>query len=419
MIVTNLNPDGPGSLQEACAAEGPRIVVFEVSGVISNTIAIEHSKITLAGQTAPGAGITIEGMLVSKPGTADVVARFLRVRPRPVETVILPEQDGGGPLAVRLRKIGVEMKNPHENWYDEYDGVKMTQARNVVLDHLSCSWSDDELISLCETHHITVQWCALEETNLGKHTKYNGHHNFALFSAYNKAGFISIHHNLIANNSRRAPTVRDGMGDIRNNVIYNYRQGFTHDGGSKGPLNLVGNVFKLGPNSEKPMPQVIWWGSRVKTICLEKAALYHLADNRDFHDARENLALGEGRISERPFGMPAVTTQPAMEAYEMVLARAGAFPRDAVTRRTIEEVRDGTGAWGRREPEGGLMAGLTPGRAPKDADRDGMPDEWEKKNGLDPTQDDSAKAMPDGYTAVEVYLAERAETLVKGAGGDE
>ena len=132
MIVTNLNPDGPGSLQEACAAAGPRIVVFEVSGVISNTITIENSNITIAGQTAPGAGITIAGMLVSKPGIADIVVRYLRVRPPPVRTVILPQRDGGGALAVRLRKIGVEMKNPHENWYAEYDGVKMTRARTTM-----------------------------------------------------------------------------------------------------------------------------------------------------------------------------------------------------------------------------------------------------------------------------------------------
>jgi hypothetical protein len=77
-------------------------VVFAVSGVIRNTITIEHSNITVAGQTAVGAGITIEGMLVCKPGIRDIVVRFVRVRPRPVEEVIRPKEEGGGPLAVRL-----------------------------------------------------------------------------------------------------------------------------------------------------------------------------------------------------------------------------------------------------------------------------------------------------------------------------
>jgi hypothetical protein len=59
------------------------------------------------------------------------------------------------------------------------------------------------------------------------------------------------------------------------------------------------------------------------------------------------------------------------------------------------------------------MAGLTPRPAPQDTDRDGMPDEWEKKNGLDAAKDDSAKVMEGGYTAIEVYLAERAAELVE------
>jgi hypothetical protein len=297
-----------------------------------------------------------------------------------------------------------------------HDAVQLNGVRRLVLDHLTASWAADEVLSVCRSTEVTVQWCTIESGAIGEGKTFNGYHSCGIFSAYNDKSSISIHHNLLAHVSRRNPTVRTGGADIRNNVIYNYRQGFTHDYGARHMFNIVGNVYQLGPNSEKPMPQVIWWGSRVKTICLDKTASYYLADNRDFQDAGKDLVLGQGRMSERPFEMPPVTTQPAMDAYEMVLKQAGCFPRDAVTRRTIEEVRNGTGAWGRREPEGGLLAGLTPSDPPKDADRDGMPDEWEKKNGLDPTRDDSTKVMPDGYTAVERYLAERAEALVKGTG---
>lgn len=106
------------------------------------------------------------------------------------------------------------------------------------------------------------------------------------------------------------------------------------------------------------------------------------------------------RLKE-PMPAPPVTTQKAQEAYELVLKRAGAWPRDAVTMQPIEEVRAGTGEYGRREPKSGLMEGLTPGVAPLDTDKDGISDGWEKKNGLDPAKDDSGKAMPSGFNLLE------------------
>jgi pectate lyase len=407
MIVTNLNPDGPGSLQEACATPGPRIVVFAVSGVISNTITIEHSNITIAGQTAPGAGITIEGMLVTKPGIRDIVVRFVRVRPRPPDEVIRPNEEGGGALNLRLRKIQVELKNPHENWFAEYDAIKMSGNAYVVLDHVSCSWSHDELIEFCYTHHVTVQWCTLEETDVGKHQKYGGHHNFSLFCAYNQKDFITVHHCLLANSARRNPAIRDGVADIRNNVIYNFKHGLSHDDNGRNEYNVVGNVFRSGPGPET-FPGSRWGGAGAAPFCTTRETTYFCRDN--WFDGKET-DITQGKLVDSPVEMPPVTTQPAMEAYELVLARAGAWPRDAVTRRTIKDVHDRTGKWGRRDPEGGLMAGLTPRPAPQDTDRDGMPDDWERKNGLDPAKDDSAKIMPNGYTAIELYLNELAEAL--------
>jgi pectate lyase len=425
MIVTNLNPDGPGSLQEACAAEGPRIVVFAVSGVIRNMITIENSNITIAGQTAPGAGITIEGQLVSKEGISDVVIRHLRVRPLKVaDSYAGPEGEArarrqhacglGNPgLSQEQKQFRIEAvrADPGE-WHD---AVQLNGVKRLILDHLTASWAADEIVSVCRSTEVTVQWCTIESGAVGEGTKFNGYHSNGLFSAYNRKDYISIHHNLFAHTMRRNPTVRDGAADIRNNVIYNYRQGFSHDGGSSGPFNIVGNVYKIGPNSNKPAPQATWWGSRVKTLCLDPKVPYHLADNRDFHDATLDLRLGPVPSAQKPFDMPPVTTQPAMDAYELVLARAGAFPRDAVTQRTIEEARTGKGDWGRREPEGGLMAGLTPADPPVDTDKDGMPDEWEKKHGLDRARDDSAKVMEGGYTAVEVYINELAAQLLRTA----
>jgi pectate lyase len=429
ITVTNLNADGPGSLQAACDEKGPRIVVFAVSGVIPATIFIEHSNITIAGQTAPGAGITINGMLVAKEGISDVVLRHLRVRPlTSPKTFAGPE---GEKTARRLHECGLAnpYRRPEQKVFnleqfrkepnEEHHAGILNGIKRLVLDHMTFSWGADEVLSLCRSQYVTLQWCTVEEGAIkeGGSNKYRGYHNFGIFSAYNVEGdFISMHHNLVAHNSRRCPTARDGFADLRNNVVYNARGGFDHDGGGSHDYNYIGNYFKRGPNSTGELAGVSWgkrfWWAEFRGP--GKGSKYFVEDNL-WDDQPPPLPPhvedGTVRLKE-PMPAPKVTTQKAKEAYELVLKRAGAWPHDAVTRRTIEEVRTGTGDYGRREPKGGLMEGLTPSPASVDTDKDGMPDEWEKKNGLDPAKDDSAKAMPSGYTAVEVYVNELAEKLV-------
>jgi pectate lyase len=378
-IVTNLRPDGPGSLQEACAAEGPRIVAFAVSGVVPGTITIEHSNITLAGQTATD--------------------------------------------AQKVFSIEAVRREPNEY----HHALVLNGVTRLVLDHVTASWGADAVVSLCRSKHVTVQWCTLEEGATKEGRKYSGIHNFGLFSAYNVEGdLISVHHNLFAHNSRRNPSVRDGFADIRNNVTYNFRGGIDHDGscastGVSHDYNCVGNVFKTGPNSRGVLPGVSWGNNKLWWAVFRNETRPDRGKSKSF--VEDNLLDGQApplppyiedstcRLKEA-MRAPKVATHKATEAYERVLAVAGAFPRDAVTRRTIEEVRTGTGDWGRREPEGGLMAGLTPAPPPLDADQDGMPDDWEKARGLDPDRDDSAKVMDGGYTAVEVYLDAQAHALI-------
>ena len=422
IYVTNLNPDGPGSLQEACAASGPRIVVFGVSGVIHNTITIEHSNITVAGQTAPGGGITIAGMLVTKEGISDVVIRHIRIRPKTsADTFAGPEGEKVARRMFACYKAG----NPGAGEFDlaavrkeanEYHhAAALNGVKRLVLDHVSFSWGADEVVSLCRSQHVTVQWCMIEEGAIKEGTKYNGIHNFGLFSAYNADGdFISIHHNLFAHNSRRNPSVRDGFADIRNNVSYNFRGGINHDGGGGNNYNYVGNYMKRGPNSTGILPGVSWGKNKFWWAEFQKGHKYFVKDNLlDGKPAPLPATITGGQLAlTEPMPAPKVTTHSTAAAYELVLKQAGAFPRDAVTLRTIDEVRTGKGDWGRREPEGGLMAGLKAAQPPKDADRDGMGDEWEKKHGLDPAKDDSAKVMDSGYTAIEVYLDELGRAMV-------
>lgn len=209
MIVTNLNDSGPGSLREAVESEGPRIVVFAVDGDIhlETPLRIENDSITIAGQSAPGDGICLtDCRLVVDASNA--IVRYLRVR---VGDKYTSDTDGVG-------------------------GGRYGQ-KNVLLDHLSVSWSIDECLSIYKTENLTVQWCLVTHSlRNSKHTK--GSHGFGGIWGGLKATF---HHNLLANHSSRNPRFASVDGtrsvDHRNNVIYNW--GFKSAyGGGPGMFNF-------------------------------------------------------------------------------------------------------------------------------------------------------------------------------------
>jgi hypothetical protein len=396
--VTNLNPSGPGSLQAACEAEGPRIVVFEVGGVIRGDVTIVHPNITIAGQTAPSPGITIQGRLINRAYRRDrlydVIVRFLRVRMVPM----------GGASG---------------------DAVQLSNTERMVLDHLSLAWANDETIDICHTSDTTIQWCTIEESDDRNHSK-GVPHNFGMISTYPMSGNISLNHNLFAHQFRRSPSLApyeaEKPGDIRNNVIYNFRDGLTHDGHVPvGAINVVNNYYKKGPSAAHIVPFVVVEQGRYHISGNTIDGIGPIGDPRDtsvqFPDWVRAIRAGT-KLAE-PAKVAAVTTTTAQEAYTQVLARAGCFPRDRVTGRTIEEVKAGTGKWGRNAEDTltdqWLMEGLKRGAAPKDSDGDGMPDDWEAAHGLNKADgDDHKKVMPSGYTAIEEYINERAEMLING-----
>lgn len=395
--VTNLKAEGPGSLQAACEAEGPRVVVFEVGGVIRGDVFIRHSNITIAGQTAPSLGITIAGRLLSRPDPwrrlNDIIVRFIRIRPPPT------------------------------SGYDG-DAVQMPDTERVILDHLSMSWANDEMIDICHSSEFTVQWCTIEESDTEGHGK-DFAHNFGIISAYPNSGNISIHHNLFAHHSRRSPSLSPYVpgkpGDFRNNVVYNFHEGLTHDGHTPlAPINFIGNYYKRGPSSDQIFPFV-----------FQKKGKYYLEGNLiegygSFDNPWKRRAKlpswlqvnRHGKRLDRPADVASVTTHTALEAYKKVLERAGCFPRDQVTTRTIREVIEGTGKWGRNAPANPIdewfLEGLAKEKAPLDSDGDGIPDAWEDARGLDKRDPhDYKRIMPSGYTAIEEYINERAEILIR------
>jgi len=404
--VTNLNPKGPGSLQAACEQEGPRIVVFDVSGVIRGNLRVQYGQLTIAGQTAPGAGITINGHVFANGPLEmwrDIVIRFLRMRPNP------PRGHGGGG-----------------------DGVQMGFIKNLILDHVSVGWGGDETLSITRSGPFTVQWSTVEESALiseGGTTP----HNFGSHFGYTDKP-VTVHHSLYAHHSDRAVggCMGSGLVDIRNNVSYNCS-------GGCGGANVVGNYFKAGPagphgrRGDIAPSGIINIKGSPSAQDLEKKLKCYVDGN--FCDLAGGYTYWTSPTSKRkaaradsPNPTAPVKTHTAEQAYDLIMVHAGCLPRDAVTRRTLKEAHTGTGSWGAVMPEGGLMAGLTPGQAPPDSDNDGMPDAWETAHQLNPNDPkDANKVVPAGaskgdrhknYTYIEYYINERADILIAEAIAD-
>lgn len=389
IIVTTLEDDTtgkqkslPGSLRAALLTKGPRIVVFAVSGTISLKAPLKISEpfITVAGQTAPGDGICLKNYGLSI-ATHDVVLRHLRVRP-------------GDELGPDLKKQGKSF---------EPDGISIAApSRNVVVDHCSVSWAIDECLSVSGAGitDVTVQWCIVSESlNDSFHSK--GPHGYGSLLRAN--GNLSFHHNLYAHHSSRSPrpgTYGNGsvLLDFRNNVIHDSK-GYS----AKDPvrMNYIGNYIR------RPREHVFQVGGETTQLFVEGN---YLVDGGERNQDQWELISSDSAANRRlePFAVTAPATQTAQEANEAVMKSAGAtLPRrDAVDTRIVQQLTDGKGGLINSPSEVGGWPELRSVAPPTDADRDGMPDAWEQKHGLD--QSDAKDAAQDkdgdGYTNLEEYL---------------
>jgi hypothetical protein len=391
--VTNLNDDGPGSLRDA-VREGNRTVVFRVSGTITleSDLKITQPHITIAGQTAPGDGICLRKHPLKIADTHDIIIRYLRVRP-------------GDELGKSL------------------DGIEIRESENVIVDHCSVSWTIDEAINTYHgTKNLTIQWCLISEP-------LNDSHNYKPhgFGASWGGEHTSYHHNLFAHAAGRNPSVAGGDGprailmDHRNSVIYNC-QHRTCDGKPE-TINVVNNYYKPGPATQ---PHVMRRLVRVDDTMAKYGfeSVWHIAGNimEGAPDINADNRLGieyvgntnaSKNLTSTPFPTATVTTQPADEAYALVLENVGANrpKRDAVDARILHEVATGTARFGKdgiidSQDDVGGWPKLESRPAPEDNDGDGMADEWEIANGLDPktARDRNATRLDSSYTNLEVYL---------------
>ena len=213
--VTNLNDSGSGSLRAALETSGPRIVVFRVAGniVLTSAIDIRDPYVTIAGQTAPGDGITLRNVPSNLKSplivrTHDVVVRYIRSRPGK------PGPGTGGSDNLGAIKIFNDQPN---------------QSYNVIVDHCSLSWGTDEMLStFYKTYDVSLQWNIVSE-GLDCETDSFKCRSYGILVGESGGHSVSVHHNLVAHVVQRAPRMRiDGVVDVVNNVVYNWNQGAAH-----------------------------------------------------------------------------------------------------------------------------------------------------------------------------------------------
>ncbi len=387
LFVTNLDDSGPGSLREACEADGPRLVLFRVAGLITlqKPITVTKPFLTVAGQSAPGEGVCLRGATFGI-ATHDVVVRYLRSR------------------------LGDESRQ-------EADCIDLLNgAHHCILDHCSATWSVDECLSTSGVNaDCTIQWCLIGESlNQSKHAK--GKHGYGSLARAN--GPMSWHHNLWIHNDARNPRLGDNYGrgglyptfDVRNNVIYNF--GGTASGLTQGVLkvNYVGNYLRPGPSSKAKTPITVGHPSDLTYFIRDNIIEGNdalTANNALFFSTIEFEGKREVQTTATPFVAPPVKTVAAADALELVLATVGAsLPvRDAVDTRLVNHVRTRTGKLIDSQNEVGGWPVLKSGPLPVDTDHDGIPDAWELARGLNPKNPADANALAkSGYTQIEEYL---------------
>lgn len=429
LTVTNLNDDGEGSFRWACEQGGARIVVFNVSGIIrlKTPVIIRAPYITIAGQTAPGDGVCITGETVWA-NTHDVVVRHMRFRRG--ETWVGSRDDcfGGNPVG------------------------------NIMLDHLSCSYGLDENISFYRhmyqagptypnqklpTVNVTIQNTISAK---GLDT-YN--HAFGSTLGGENCAFVR---NLWASNTGRNPSIGwNGIFNFVNNVVFNWVHRSVDGGDWSAQYNIYNNYFKPGPASKLDQPVGHRFLKPEAGLSRNEKKVYgriYCAGNIMEGNDSVTKDNWKGVMTEQldgpgdyapymrwnePFAHPYYKLLGAEEAYNYVLANAGAtLPvRDELDQHIIEEVRTGKAYYvknakpdtvqfkHRRLPKDSYKIGIITdpqqyGGLPKykdwkpytDSDGDGMPDEWETANGLDPhdASDANKDCTGDGYTNIEKYI---------------
>lgn len=420
--VTTLADSGIGSLRDGIqSASGPRTIVFDVSGTIQLTsvLVIKKPYLTIAGQTAPGDGICLRDYSVIIKKTNDIIIRYLRLRLGDIHTRATGKPTSSSGL----------------------DVVSIDDSRNVIFDHVSLSWSCDEVFGIVQNENVTVQWCLISEP-LGDPLlhPYGNSHAYAM---NNSANTLTVHHCLMANYVMRGPEFEpndavNGQGyevqmEAVNNVLFDYKKSGSRykTGIEDNPeaaseisfqFHFLNNYYIRKPFADAPEIHAV-----TKHGVTDQLQVYvdgNIGPNRPSNDLHPwksvwvengpNMQVADSSLKAQMAGGPLfvspfpVTMQTAAECYESVLRDAGcSIRRDSVDIRILDDVkhrryRDYLHS---QESVGGWPV-LSSAPAPADTDRDGMPDWWEDAQGLDKQnpEDRNGDDDLDGYTNLEEYL---------------
>ena len=433
--VTSLADDGTeGTLRWALGKTGTKTIVFDVSGTIhlQSSLDIAIGNVTIAGQTAPGDGICVADYPVAIKAN-NVIVRYMRFR--------------------------LGNKNVLLNGADGWDAFGGMDQENIIVDHCSVSWSIDECLSVLGNKNTTVQWCLVAQSLVNSgHSK--GAHGYG--GNWGGSG-ASFHHNLIAHHGSRTPrlgprptTQLDERMDMRNNVIYNFGGNGCY-GGEGMTVNIVNNYYKPGPgtSTDKKGYRIAGIGIRTQSYvdtypayapALHLWGKYFVTGNYNTKYSsvnNDNWTYGiinqidasgcDGTFTAEtkdsiklaePMDFVATTTHSADDAYDRVLDYAGAsLSRDSFDELMVSDARNGAASYTGKGLSKGFVNSqddnrpadaaddwsawptLNSAAAPVDTDGDGMPDEWEKSNGLDPSDPSDGKTIgTDGYSNLENYL---------------
>jgi hypothetical protein len=448
--VTSLSDDGSAgtlryAVNQSTTTYPYRTIVFRISGTIHLTSALKFPRnTTVAGQTAPGDGICLADYPVSVNGD-NVIIRYMRFR-----------------MGDKNQNKGMVDGSGND---DAFDG---TGVNNVIIDHCTCSWSNDEACTFYRGNNITLQWNIISEPlNYSYHFETGDadfeHHGYGGIWGGQTASF---HHNLLAHCQGRvprfdgsrnlpnssSPVIGSENADFRNNVLYNWGA-YNTNGGEGGNYNIINNYYKYGPSTSTSISSGVTVRYEIlnpykQTSPALPYGKYYVTGNYIDGSAAttannwKGAAMSGGSYADTTsakattaFSLPAVNTQLATDAYTSVLQNAGcSLPtRDTLDVRIMNDVVNRTGRI--IDVQGGYPHGtpyantvnawpaLSSGNPSTDTDHDGMPDWWETLNSLNiNSATDRGTVASDGYTMIEKYLnaipawnAHAAFTAISGA----
>lgn len=440
--VTNLNDSGAGSFRAAVDASGPRIIVFKVSGVIylNSGISIRNGNVTIAGETAPGDGITLANCGVGISGT-NVIMRYISIRP------------------------GDQMSAAQ-------DGIDICAAKNVVVDHCSVSFATDETLSArpsgegatydAVSDNISVQWCMISESitfspNIG------ARHGMGSLIRGAQGAKITYHHNMYSSHSSRLPMMGNYMtsdadngnfsAEFINNIVYNWAGGSASkcaDADENGVgihisnFNYINNYYKEGPESSGSvlfeeggignhmyisgnMMNGVLYEDQKELLAFTNDVLAH-PDN-PYYQASGLVIDPETYFKNERFAYSEMANIDSAETVGTEVAEyaGNSLSRDCFDTALVEGFNNGEGklinqtyeaaGWYKGAPEkttGSAYKSWIQDMYPEnasypgyiDTDKDGMSDAWEDFMGLDKNNvaDGAASYKDSAYTNLDVFL---------------